>query len=344
MCDVSTQTVSRVINNRPDVSPATRAAVEAAIAAVGFHPSAVARSLVQRRSLTLGVIAAGLRFFGVAQTLNGIADASEAAGYALLLKEVDSTTPVDLRPVMEFFISQRVDGIIFAAPDLGGNLSASLPDSPPPMVFLKTDPAAGLPTIVIDNYGGARMATEHLLSLGRRRIAHLAGPLNWRESRDRQDGWRDALRDAGVEPGPLVPGDWTSASGEAAFEEILSIAPDLDGVFAANDQMALGILHVAYVRGIAIPEQLAVVGFDGMEETAQFAPSLTTVVQPLRELGREAVQQLLAAIDEEPRLGPAPRRTLPTQLIIRDSAPAPGAAASVGHRALAGAPLATPPR
>lgn len=322
MCGVSTQTVSRVINNRPDVSPATRSAVEAAIAAVGFQPSAVARSLVQRRSQTLGVIAAGLRFFGVAQTLNGIAEASEAAGYALLLKEIDGAAGVDIGRVMDFLIGQRVDGIIFAAPDLGGNLADNLPASSPPMVFLKTDPAAGLPTITIDNRGGGRLATQHLLGLGRRRIAHLSGPLTWREARDRHDGWLEALQDAGVEPGPVVAGDWTSASGVIGFEQILAIASDIDGIFAANDQMALGVLSVAHARGIAIPEDLAVVGFDGMEETAQFTPPLTTVVQPLRELGREAVRQLLAAIDDEPAAIGAPRRTLPTRLLIRESAPA----------------------
>ena len=322
MCGVSTQTVSRVINNRPDVSPATRSAVEAAIASVGFQPSAVARSLVQRRSQTLGVIAAGLHFFGVAQTLNGIAEASEAAGYALLLKEVDGAGDVDILPVMDFFIGQRVDGIIFAAPDLAGNLADNLPASSPPMVFLKTDPSAGLPTIAIDNDGGARLATEHLIALGRRRIAHVAGPLAWQEARDRRDGWLDALRDAGVEPGPVVAGDWTSASGATAFEQILAIAPDIDGIFAGNDQMALGVLHLAHRRGIAIPDDIAVVGFDGMEEAAQFTPPLTTVVQPLRELGREAVQELLATIDEEPHTGGALRRTLLTKLIIRESAPA----------------------
>ena len=193
MCGVSTQTVSRVINKRPDVSVATRTAVEAAIASVGFQPSAVARSLVQRRSQTLGVIAAGLHFFGVAQTLNGIAEASEEAGYALLLKEVDGAGEVDILPVMDFFIGQRVDGIIFAAPDVGRNLSASLPAASPPMIFLKSDHSTGLPTIAIDNLGGARLATEHLIGLGRRRIAHVAGPLSWLEARDRRDAWLESL-------------------------------------------------------------------------------------------------------------------------------------------------------
>jgi len=338
MCGVSTQTVSRVINNRPDVSPVTRSAVEAAIASVGFQPSAVARSLVQRRSLTLGVILSGLQFFGVAQTLNGIADASEAAGYALLLKEVDGSGQVDILPVMDFFISQRVDGIIFAAPDVGRNLSASLPAGSPPMVFLKSDHSTGLPTITIDNIGGARLATQHLIDLGRRRIAHVAGPLAWHEARDRREAWQETLLAAGLEPGPVAYGTWTSADGVTAFEELLAMDPAIDGVFVANDQMALGVLHQAHRRGIAVPGDIAVVGFDGMEEAAQFTPPLTTVVQPLRELGREAVQELLATMDEEPHPGAELRRTLLTRLIVRESAPLPASASTpTDDRALAGA-------
>ena len=165
MCGVSVQTVSRVINRRPDVSPETRAAVEAAIAQVGFQPSAVARSLVQRRSYTLGVIAAGLRYFGVAQTLNGITEESEAQGYALLLKEIPSGDLDGLMPIVEFLMAHRVEGIIFAAPDLGENLSelrARLPMAAPPMVFLKSEPSRAFTTILIDNYGGSRAATAHL--------------------------------------------------------------------------------------------------------------------------------------------------------------------------------------
>jgi Transcriptional regulators len=325
MCGVSTQTVSRVINKRPDVSPETRAAVEAAIVSVGFQPSAVARSLVQRRSQTIGVVVAGLKYFGVAQTLNGITEESEASGYALLLKELASYDDAEVIRVVEFLLAHRVEGIIFVAPEMGTNIAtvgAQLPTSYPPIVFLKSEPSATFSTIMIDNYGGARLATNHLLALGRRRIAHLAGPLAWRESRARHEGWRDALHDAGVEPGPVVPGNWSSASGEVAFEQMLELAPDLDAVFAGNDQMALGIFHVAHRRGLAIPNDLAVVGFDGLVEGAQFTPSLTTISQPLGELGQLAVREMLRLVANEPAQGITRSATLATELIIRESAPA----------------------
>jgi LacI family transcriptional regulator len=326
MCGVSTQTVSRVINKRPDVSPQTRAAVEAAIISVGFQPSAVARSLVQRRSQTIGVVVAGLKYFGVAQTLNGITEESEASDYALLLKELASYDDVEVVRVVEFLLAHRVEGIIFVAPEMGSNIAtvgAQLPSSYPPIVFLKSDPSPTFSSIMIDNYGGARMATDHLLALGRRRIGHLAGPLAWREARVRQDGWRDALRDGGVEPGPVVAGNWSSASGETAFEQMLEAGPAVDAVFAANDQMALGILHAAQRRGMRIPDDLAVVGFDGLAEGAQFTPSLTTVSQPLGELGQLAVRELLGLLDQEPGQGVVRSLTLATELIVRESAPAP---------------------
>jgi LacI family transcriptional regulator len=289
MCGVSMQTVSRVINNRPDVSPATRQAVEAAIAAVGFQPSAVARSLVQRRSQTLGVIATGLNLVGVSQTLNGITEESQRADYALLLKELAGDEGEGVTEAIDFLVAHRVEGlIIFNPPNVDSSVSAwrsGVPAARPPIVVLKSEPSGAFSTISVDNVAGARMATEHLLALGRTRIGHIAGPASWREARDRLHGWRTALAAAGIEPGPIASGDWSSASGEAAARELLAMAPDLDGVFVANDQMALGLLHVSNERGIVVPEQIAVVGFDGLAEGAQFTPSLTTIVQPLRDLG-----------------------------------------------------------
>lgn len=324
MCGVSVQTISRVINGRPDVSPETRAAVEAAIAQVGFQPSAVARSLVHQRSSTIGVIVAGLAYFGVAQTLNGITERSEASGYALLVKELANFETTDIVPVIEFLVAHRVDGIIFAAPELETNVTsvqAQLPAGTPPIVFLKSEPSTEYTTIGIDNYAGGRQATEHLLALGRRRVGHVSGPLEWREARDRRDGWWDAIRDAGAAAGPRFEGNWSSVSGKVAFEQMLAVQPDLDAIFVANDQMALGVLHVANARGIRIPDDLAVVGFDGMAESAEFTPSLTTVSQPLRALGNLAVEDLLVHLDDpEPQV--ARQRMLETELIVRASAPA----------------------
>ncbi|MEO5885326.1 MAG: substrate-binding domain-containing protein [Candidatus Limnocylindrales bacterium] len=344
-CGVSVQTVSRVINRRPDVAPGTRAAVEAAIAAAGFQPSAVARSLVQRRSYTLGIIAAGLRYFGVAQTLNGITEESEGVGYALLLKEVPSSGAVDVLSVIEFLMAHRVEGIIVAAPDLGeADVRRQLPPATPPIVFLKSEPSPAFSTILIDNYGGARQATGHLIALGRTRIAHLAGPLEWHEARDRKQGWRDALRDAGLDPGATAAGNWSAESGAEEMARLLDQAPDLDAVFVANDQMALAAMAVLHERGIDVPGRVAVVGFDGLEEGAYFTPSLTTIRQPLRELGQLAVREVLAAVNGPSGRSPVHALTLATELVVRASAPAPGTVPStlVAPNAPATAAIGTP--
>ncbi len=328
ICNVSTQTVSRVLNKRPDVSQSTREAVEKAIAELGYHPSALARSLVQQQSYTLGVIVAGLRYLGVSQTLNGITEECEASGYALLLKELPRFDGTNIVPIVESLIAHRVEGIIFAAPELGDNVQAvqaQLPSTCPPILFVKSQPHPQYTTVSIDNYAGSRRAVEYLAGLGRRRIGMISGPMEWLEARQRWQGWADTMAALGtpVSEQHWCAGSWSSASGVTAFARLVERYPQLDAVFASNDQMALGVLHYAYTHGIRVPEQLAVVGFDDLSEAAQFSPALTTVRQPLRELGSLAVKTLLGQIEADSD-APAERLLmLQPELVVRDSTPTP---------------------
>ncbi|XSG74004.1 LacI family DNA-binding transcriptional regulator [Herpetosiphon llansteffanensis] len=324
LCNVSTQTVSRVLNNRPDVSPQTREAVEKAIADMGYQPSALARSLVQQQSFTLGVITAGLQYMGVSLTLNGIAEESEASNYALLLKELPRFDVTNIVPIIEALMARHVDGIIFAAAELNENVEivqAQLPATCPPIVFVKSQPNERFTTIGIDNYGGARQAVEHLLSIGKREIGIICGPIEWLETRQRRSGWYDGLLAAGITPNQqqIGIGNWSAASGEQACSELFNRYPEINAVFACNDQMALGALHYASKQGLRVPEDLAIVGFDDLAESAYFSPALTTIRQPLRELGRLAVQTLLQLINPSAEQLPAVITTLPTQLIVRES-------------------------
>jgi DNA-binding LacI/PurR family transcriptional regulator len=326
MCKVSTQTVSRVINSRPDVSPETRNAVEKAIAKMGYQPSALARSLVQQRSYTLGVITAGLRFVGVSQTLNGIAEKCENSNYALLLKELPRFDTPNIVPVIESLIAHQVEGIIFAASELNENIKIAqlrLPTFCPPIIFLKSQPNPDYTTINIDNYGGARTAVEYLLSLGRRKIGLITGPLEWLEARQRKQGWEETLTKAGIAvcDEHWAQGNWSSSSGEAAFSELIEKYPEMDAIFCSNDQMSLGLLHYAHMKGIRIPEDLAIIGFDDLAETAYFTPALTTIRQPLRELGILAVNTLLAQIEGTDSRVSGNTFTLQTELMVRDSTP-----------------------
>ncbi len=324
MCKVSTQTVSRVLNNRADVAPATRTAVEKAIAELGYQPSTLARSLVQQRSYTLGVITAGLKYSGVSLTLNGITEHCEAFNYSLLLKELASFDVTDIVPIIKSLIASHVAGIIFAAPEIGTNVQtvqSQLPVVCPPIVFLKSQPSKQHMTIGVDNYNGARQATEHLVKVGRQKIGLISGPLDWLEARQRWQGWADVLTSAGatISDRHWSMGNWSAQSGEAAFTELIQKYPDIDGVFASNDQMALGVLHYAATHKLRVPEDLAVVGFDDLPEAAYFTPALTTVKHPLRDLGMYAVKTLLAQIEGEQEAMPEPMLTLHTELVIRDS-------------------------
>lgn len=324
---VSTQTVSRVLNNRPDVAAATRRRVQQVIEQLGYRPSAIARSLIRRRSHTLGVVTAGLRYIGPSQTLNGITAQAEAMGYSLLLKKLPKFDTDDIEPILNALLSRQVDGIIWAVPEIGNNhnwLVGRLPHLPVPIIFLTMRQQSNLSVVAVDNYMGGRLATAHLLEQGHRHIGHITGPLSWWEAKQRQAGWRDALAEAGLLPADnrWAEGNWSSESGESAIRQLLDQYPEMDAVFAANDQMALSVLYVACQKGMRVPQDLAVVGFDSIPEAAYFCPPLTTIHQNLHELGATAVQQVVQMIEANrtPENSYKPEIIwLKPQLIIRES-------------------------
>lgn len=300
---VSTQTVSRVINERPDVAPKTRQSVLDVISRLGYHPSELARSLIHRRSFTLGVVTAGLKYTGPNRTLNGITTKAEDLGYAILLKELSHFSVEDVHPILKFLLARQVDGILWAAPEVGNNrdwLADGLDDISVPAIFLTMEPRPDIPILSIDNYAGGVMATQHLLDQGRKHIAHLSGPLDWWEARQRKKAWQDTLKKAGykVEERFSVEGNWSTSSGHTAFQQLRNAYPEMDAIFVANDQMALSILRTACENGIRVPDDLAVVGFDDLAESAYFWPALTTIKQNQHELGGRAVSELVDRIEK----------------------------------------------
>lgn len=302
LAGVSVQTVSRVINDRPDVASDTRQRVQDLIRDLGYQPSALARSLIQQRSFTLGVVSAGLKYIGPSRTLNGIISQAESLGYSLILKELASYKSITAEPLLEALLAYHVDGIIWAVPEIGDNhewLKELLPDIPVPLAFLTMPAQPDLLTISFNNYLGGRLATRHLLEQGYRRIGHITGPLEWWESRQRKDGWQDTLQAAGLQPreNHWAEGNWSSASGEQAFRKLLESYPDMDAVFVGNDQMALAVLQLACQRGLRVPEDLGVVGFDGLDETPYYWPPLTTVFQDQHLLGCTAVEEIIQTIE-----------------------------------------------
>lgn len=299
---VSTQTVSRVINERPDVAPETRQRVKEVIEQLGYQPSALARSLIRQRSFTIGVVTAGLKFIGPSRTLNGITAQTEEIGYTLLLKEMPGFDTNDVQPLIDALLSRQVDGIIWAVPEVGDNrdwLHEKLPNLQVPMIFLTMETRPGISIVSVDNYAGARLAMDHLLELGYGHIGHISGPLDWWEARQRKKAWQDALSEAGIlhSEDHTIEGTWSSASGERSARQLLEQYPKMDAVFVANDQMALGALQVSCREGIQVPQELAVAGFDGISEAAYFSPPLTTVLQDQHALGRTAVHELVQIIE-----------------------------------------------
>ena len=324
---VSRQTVSRVLNNRPDVSTETRKRVKTIIEKLDYQPSAIARSLSLKKSYTLGVVTAGLKYIGPSRTLSGITKEADELGYGLLLKELASFSANNVSPFLQWFQSHHVDGIIWAAPEIGDNRNwlAVLPaEINIPIIFLTMGKREAISIVAIDNYLGGKLATEHLISLGRKRIGHISGPLDWWEARERKQGWEDALSATGIQPNDQmwVEGNWSSKSGKLAIRELLNNFPEMDAVFVGNDQMALSVLQTAWEERKKVPDDLAVIGFDGISETEFYSPPLSTICQNQDEIGRTVVQELVRLVDAKlnDEQGIESRHiTIEPELIIRRS-------------------------
>jgi DNA-binding LacI/PurR family transcriptional regulator len=299
---VSVQTVSRVVNNHPDVAMETREKVQKVIDRVGYRPNALARSLSSQRSYTIGLVIAGLNLIGPSTLLNGITRSSESGGYSLILKELPSFETTEIGSIFHLLISRQVDGIIWAVPEVMENRKwlKELPyDDEIPLVFLTMAPQEDFTTVSVDNFLGGQLATSHLLDQGYRNIGHIAGPLDWWESRQRMKGWKDTLIKAGhsVEERQISMGDWSSESGAKAMTKLLDQYPEMDAVFVGNDQMALGAYYVLSEKGLRVPQDIAFVGFDNVQESAYFLPPLTTVQQEQNRVGEAAVQELINLIE-----------------------------------------------
>ena len=324
---VSTQTVSRVINFRPDVSPETRAKVQQVIKQLGYSPNVIARSLSRGRSNTLGVVGYGLGYYGPTSVLIGIEQKINELGFSLLLSLLDDFDPSKIDGILGNLLSRQVEGIIWAVPGnnkLIGQLSRRFKGITAPVVFLNKYKAEDDVVVAMDNRQGGRLATKHLLEGGYLRIGIITGPTDWWEAQEREAGWREALIEAGVDnlDQLLVNGDWTAASGDVGLHNLVAKSPDIDAVFACNDQMALGALQAARRLGIKVPQELGIVGFDDIPEAAYFYPSLTTIRQNAVALGALAVDQMcnyINALEKNEIFLPEAQWIEPSLIIRRSS-------------------------
>lgn len=305
IADVSKATVSRVLAGQSKyIREETRQRVQKAIEELGYHPSDMARSLKSKRSCTLGVVGYGLEFFGPSCTISGIEQEASELGYTLLLHLIRQPETNNVEELLERMQSRYVDGIIWAVPEIGEN-HAWLDDKSRwpsvPIIFLSTEPRADRFVAVVDNYHGGLMATRHLIAQGCQNIGLITGPLDWWEARQRKLGWKDALEGVGLprKEGYAVEGNWSALSGEHGLTQLLIHYPEIDGVFVCNDRMAVGALKTARQLGRRVPEDLAIIGYDDVQDAEYFYPALSTIRQDMIELGRLAVRKLGQVIEAE---------------------------------------------
>jgi LacI family transcriptional regulator len=316
---VSTATVSRALNGSGPLSPATRAAVDAAVRELGYRPNKVARSLVTRSTQTLALMLPDITNPFYPGLVAGVQEAARRRGHLVLLCTADGD-PDGEAAYLDLLRERLVDGALVDGLALRGERLAAMVRAGFPIVSLDRElDAPGIPLVQADHHGGARLATAHLLGLGHRRIAHVTGADGLGITAARLAGYREALTAGGVKPRKrlVAAGDFTEAGGAAAVGRLLDSGERFTAVFAANDLSAVGALRALRERGLRVPRDVSVVGFDDLALCEWVAPALTTVRQPAGGIGVRATEVLLDLIagGEAP---PAPV-VLPTELVERAS-------------------------
>jgi DNA-binding LacI/PurR family transcriptional regulator len=319
LAGVSHQTVSRVLNGHPNVSPATRASVLAAISQLGYRPNIAARALVTGKTNVLGVISFDTTLYGPASMVYGIERAARP-DYFVAIASLPYLSQASLTEAVERFLGQAVAGVIVIAPQTGVVEALTGLAVGVPLVAVDCGGEARISSVKIDNFAGAVLATRHLLDLGHETVHHIGGPDNWHDARDRIDGWRHALRTAGAPVPEMLRGDWSARSGYEAGRQ-LAARPEVTAVFCANDSMALGFLRAAAEAGRRVPRDISVAGFDDIPEAAYISPPLTTIRQDFGALGERALHLLISQITAGGEAPPPP--PIVPDLIVRSSSAAP---------------------
>lgn len=315
---VSYQTVSRVINDSPNVSPATRRRVLEAIKALDFQPNKAAQMLVTQRTSTLGVITYGASFYGPAYMMVGVEQAARAAGYRLLFYNLENASPDETQNVVETLGGHTVDGIVIICPvqsPIYADLERSLQGMP--LVSVGGALGSGQSSVIIDQHLGSRLATEHLVEMGHRHLAEIRGPLEWYDAIARHEGWLAALATHSLSPAAVEIGSWSAESGYQAAQRLLAQGHFFTGLVVANDQMALGAIRALREHKLRVPDDVSVIGFDDTPESAYFDPPLTTIRQDFMIMGKQSVEYLLQLIRDVQT--PLHQRVMYPTLVVRNS-------------------------
>ncbi len=320
---VSAGTVSRALSRPDKVLPATRTRIEQAAAALGYVPNTVARTLKTQRSGKLLVTVPDIANPFFAQILQGAEEAAQAVGYAVLLGDTQHRPEREER-YAQMLRRNEADGLIVLGhrlPPTARAIVQQLGAAAPVVNGCEVDPALGIPSVHIDNAAAARAVMDHLYGLGHERIAVVGGPPDNPLHEQRLEGVRAVAKARGrLRSLVLMPGDFSVESGHAAGSELLARTPVPTAVFCFSDQMALGVLAACRDKGVRVPEDLSVVGFDDLASSRYLTPPLTTIRQPMREIGERSVNLLLAIIE---RVDVPLQQTLDFSLMVRGSTTAP---------------------
>ena len=318
LAGVSHVTVSRVLNGYPPVRPETRERVQAAIDELGYRRNSIARALKSGRSATIGVVIAGSELFELPRVLLGIETEAKSAGYWVHLASWQGGDTADLEEALSRLTDQSVEAIaVIADRPVAVEALANLRISVPTTVVMSGQvERPGLGFVELDQQLGARLAVRHLLDLGHREVVHLSGALRTYDARARVEGWRNEMVTAGVDAPLLLEGDFTAESGFRLANQLVDAGGPLPtAIFAGNDQMAMGVLAAFARRGIRVPRDVSLVGFDDMAGAGFLVPALTTVRQDFVTLGALSIRMLTGMLHGDP---PSIER-IPPDLIVRAS-------------------------
>lgn len=286
--------MSRVLNDHPEVAVSTRERVLSAMDELGYRMNNAARALGTRRSRTIGVLASDALQYGPSRSIAAIEASARAAGYWVSAAFGEAGNAAAVVAAVDHLIAQGVEGIVVVAPHARTLEALDALKVDVPILTLHAS-GHGSRGLSVDQVAGGRLAAAALADAGHTRIAHLAGPADWLEAESRADGFAAELDARGLPPGPVIAGDWSAGSGYAAVDAVRDAG--VTAVFAANDQMALGLLGGLHEAGLAVPGDISVVGFDDIPDSAYYWPRLTTIRQDFDELARRAVETLVGGAD-----------------------------------------------
>lgn len=315
LAQVSQQTVSRVLNDYAFIKPGTRERVLQAIANLDYRPNMAARTLATSRSRVIGVVASDYTSFGPASALWGVEEAARQAGYSVSIVSLRESNYDTISQALARLVGQSVEGVVMISPQDVTAAAAFVSFDNVPVVTLASVDTGEHTAIMVDSVEGSRAATQHLIELGHKWIAHLAGPAGFTVSESRIHGWRKALGDAHlVATDPFVC-DWSARSGYEQGKLMLR-NERFTAAYCANDRIAQGLLLALHEAGRPVPQRFSVVGFDDVPEAAYLIPPLTTIRQDFAALGRRCIEAVLLRITGQP-----PRQTEPMipSLVVRTS-------------------------